>query len=162
LRRNCLLKHVIEGKVEGRIEITGRWGRRHNQLLDDFKEKTRYWKLKEEALDPLCGELVWKGLRTCPMRGYRMNVLITCTNISNLFYSETSLTFPVSFYFEIFINTETGHIQRGYFNFAHHFLSNTRIVTYIRPLPFPFIRFRINYSVITVKVKAMYSEILKI
>jgi hypothetical protein len=24
LRRNCLLKHVIEGKVEGRIEITGR------------------------------------------------------------------------------------------------------------------------------------------
>jgi hypothetical protein len=24
LRRNCLLKHVIEGKLEGRIEITGR------------------------------------------------------------------------------------------------------------------------------------------
>jgi hypothetical protein len=26
--RNCLLKHVIEGKIEGRIEVTGRRGRR--------------------------------------------------------------------------------------------------------------------------------------
>jgi hypothetical protein len=24
VRRNCLLKHVIEGKIEGRIEVTGR------------------------------------------------------------------------------------------------------------------------------------------
>jgi hypothetical protein len=28
LRRNCLLKNVIAGKVEGRIEVTGRRGRR--------------------------------------------------------------------------------------------------------------------------------------
>jgi hypothetical protein len=32
LRRNCLLKQVIEGKVEGRIEMTVRRGRRHKQL----------------------------------------------------------------------------------------------------------------------------------
>jgi hypothetical protein len=51
LRRNCLLKHVIEGKLEGGIEMTGRRGRRRKQLLDDLKEKRRYWKLKEEALD---------------------------------------------------------------------------------------------------------------
>jgi hypothetical protein len=51
LRRNCLLKHVIEGKLEGRIEMTGRRGTRRKQLLDDLKEKRRYWKLKEEALD---------------------------------------------------------------------------------------------------------------
>jgi hypothetical protein len=51
LRRNCLLKHVIEGKLEGRIEMTGRRGRRRKQLLDECKEKRRYWKLKEEALD---------------------------------------------------------------------------------------------------------------
>jgi hypothetical protein len=37
LRRNCLLKHVIEGKLEGRIEMTGRRGRRSKQLLDDLK-----------------------------------------------------------------------------------------------------------------------------
>ena len=50
VRRNCLLKHVIEGKVEGRIEVTGRRGRRCKQLLDDLKGKTGYWKLKSEAL----------------------------------------------------------------------------------------------------------------
>jgi hypothetical protein len=63
LRRNCLLKHVIEGQLEGRIEITGRRGRRRKQLLDDLKKKRRYWKLKEEALD----RTVW---RTCFRRDY--------------------------------------------------------------------------------------------
>jgi len=32
-RRNCLLKHVIEGKVEGRVEVTGRREVRRKQLL---------------------------------------------------------------------------------------------------------------------------------
>jgi hypothetical protein len=50
LRINCLLKHAIEGKLEGRIEMTGRRGQRRKQLLDDLKEKIRYGKLKEEAL----------------------------------------------------------------------------------------------------------------
>jgi hypothetical protein len=48
LRRNYLLKHVMEGKIErsngrdrldGGIEETGRRGRRRKQLLDDLKEK---------------------------------------------------------------------------------------------------------------------------
>ena len=34
-RRNCLLKHVIEGNVEG----TGRRGRRVKQLLDSAGER---------------------------------------------------------------------------------------------------------------------------
>jgi hypothetical protein len=42
LGRNCLLKHVIEGKLEGRIEMTGRRGRRRKQPLDDVKGKRRY------------------------------------------------------------------------------------------------------------------------
>jgi hypothetical protein len=37
LRRNCLLKHVIEGKIEGRIEVTGRRGRRRKKILNDLK-----------------------------------------------------------------------------------------------------------------------------
>ena len=49
-RRNCVLKHVIEGKVEGRIEVRGRGGRRCKQLLDGFKEKKGYLKLNGEAL----------------------------------------------------------------------------------------------------------------
>jgi hypothetical protein len=42
LFRNCLLKRCIEGKVEGRIEVTGRRGRRRRQLLDDLKDKRGY------------------------------------------------------------------------------------------------------------------------
>jgi len=46
------MKHVIEGKIEG----MRRRARRLKQLLDDLKEKTRYWNLKEEELDrPLWG-----------------------------------------------------------------------------------------------------------
>jgi len=37
--RNCLLKHVTEGKIEGRIEVTERRGRRSKQLPDDVKVK---------------------------------------------------------------------------------------------------------------------------
>jgi hypothetical protein len=40
LCRHCLLKHVIEGKIEGRIEVTGRRERRCKQLLDDLTETT--------------------------------------------------------------------------------------------------------------------------
>jgi hypothetical protein len=39
LRRNCLLRQIIEGKMKGRIEVTGRRGRRCRKLLDDLKEK---------------------------------------------------------------------------------------------------------------------------
>jgi hypothetical protein len=57
LRRNCLLKHVIEGKLEGRIEVTGRRERRRKQLLDDLKERTGYCRLKDEAQD----RAVWRA-----------------------------------------------------------------------------------------------------
>jgi len=46
----CLIKRVIEGKMEGRIEVMGKQGRRCKQLLDDHKEMRGCWKLKEEAL----------------------------------------------------------------------------------------------------------------
>jgi hypothetical protein len=40
LRKNRLLKHFTEGKVE----LIGRRGRRRKQLPDDFNETLRYWK----------------------------------------------------------------------------------------------------------------------
>jgi hypothetical protein len=58
---------VIEGKLEGRIEMTGRRGRRRKELLDDLKEKRIYWKLKEEVLD----RTLW---RTRFGRGYGPDV----------------------------------------------------------------------------------------
>jgi len=41
----------VEDQIEGRLEVTGRRGRRDRQLLDDFKKMRGYYKLKEEALD---------------------------------------------------------------------------------------------------------------
>jgi hypothetical protein len=49
LHKNCLRKHIIEGKVEEMVEVTGRQGRRRKQLLHYLKETRRYWKLKEET-----------------------------------------------------------------------------------------------------------------
>jgi len=42
LRRNCLLQWVIEGKIKGGIEVTGRRGRKCRKLLDDLKERRGY------------------------------------------------------------------------------------------------------------------------
>ena len=63
LCRNCLLKFIVEGTIESRIEVTGRRWIKHKQLLDDLKGKRRYWKLKEDAL----GRPLW---RTHFGRGY--------------------------------------------------------------------------------------------
>ena len=38
LHRNCLLKRVVEGKIEGRLEMAGRVGKRCKQSLDELKE----------------------------------------------------------------------------------------------------------------------------
>jgi hypothetical protein len=51
LRRNCLIKQVIEGKINSGIEVTGRRGRRRSKLLDDLKDRRGYSHLKEESLD---------------------------------------------------------------------------------------------------------------
>jgi len=45
------LGQVIEGKIKGALEVTGRRGRRHGKLLDDLKERRGYSHLKAEALD---------------------------------------------------------------------------------------------------------------
>ena len=50
-RKNSLRKHVVGIKIEGRVEVTGRQGRRRKQLLFDLKEMIEYWKLNEEVLD---------------------------------------------------------------------------------------------------------------
>ena len=57
LRRNCLLQRVIEGRIKGRIEVTGRRGRRRRKLLGDLKERRGYSHFKEEALD----RTVWRA-----------------------------------------------------------------------------------------------------
>jgi len=39
LRRNCLLKQVIEGKIKGEMEVARRRGSRRKKLLDDLKDR---------------------------------------------------------------------------------------------------------------------------
>ena len=51
LRRNCLLKQFIEGKIKAEMEVTRRRGRRRKKLLDDLKDRRGYFHLKEKALD---------------------------------------------------------------------------------------------------------------
>ena len=49
LCRNCLQQRVIEGKIKGGIEVTGRRGKGRRKLLDDHKERRGYSHLKEET-----------------------------------------------------------------------------------------------------------------
>jgi hypothetical protein len=49
LLRNCLLRQVIEGKIKGGIEVTGKRGRKRRKLLNDLMEGRGYSHLKEEA-----------------------------------------------------------------------------------------------------------------
>jgi hypothetical protein len=63
-RRKRLLIHTIEGKTDGRIDVTGRQARRHEQVLHDLKETRGYGKLKEETEDrTLVVNSNWKRLR---------------------------------------------------------------------------------------------------
>jgi hypothetical protein len=45
VRRNCLLPDAIEGQM---TEVKG-VGRRRTQLLNDLRNRRKYWELKEEA-----------------------------------------------------------------------------------------------------------------
>jgi hypothetical protein len=87
-RSNCLLKHVTEGNIEGRIEMTRRWERRRKPLLDDLKERRSYSKLKEEAP----ASTLWRdrfggvyGHVVCRLRNKWMDECVTsCTITINI------------------------------------------------------------------------------
>jgi len=61
LHTNYLIIHVTEGNVEIRLEVTGRRGRRHKKLLDDFMEERGYCKLKSHYVE----KSLWKRLWPC-------------------------------------------------------------------------------------------------
>jgi hypothetical protein len=50
LCRNCLTQQVVEGKIKGGIDVTGRQVRRRRKLPDDLKERRGYSRVKKEAL----------------------------------------------------------------------------------------------------------------
>jgi hypothetical protein len=48
--RNDFLKNIIEGNIEGCVEVRVRRGRIRTQLLDDWKKTRVYWILKETSI----------------------------------------------------------------------------------------------------------------
>jgi hypothetical protein len=59
LFKNCLLKHVIERKTEGRIEVMVRQGRRCKKILDDIKKCWCIQKWKRKHYHALYGKLTF-------------------------------------------------------------------------------------------------------
>ena len=76
----CFMNHVMEGKIEWSVEVTGRREGRRRELLDDLKETRGYCKFKDEALDrTLCwtrnGRGYWPVVRQNAV--WKMNILLT-------------------------------------------------------------------------------------
>jgi hypothetical protein len=69
LRRNCLLQRVIEGKIQGGIEATGRRGRRRKKLLDHLKERRLSFESGSSRSHYVESSL-WKRLWTCRKTDY--------------------------------------------------------------------------------------------
>jgi GR25 family glycosyltransferase involved in LPS biosynthesis len=69
LAQKVLLKDVIEGKIRGRIDLTGRRGKRSKQLLDDLKEKRRILEIergctRSHCVEYLIGKRLWASRAT--------------------------------------------------------------------------------------------------
>jgi hypothetical protein len=70
LRRNCLLTHIIEGKIDGRIEVTGLQGSGCKQLLDGLRETI----LETGSTRSRSAEnSLWNRLWTYLKKDYRIN-----------------------------------------------------------------------------------------
>jgi hypothetical protein len=72
--RNCFLTHVVQGRLERKIEWKRRRGRRRKQLLDDFKE--RILEIYRESTRSYCVEnSLWKGLWSRRKTDYELMTL---------------------------------------------------------------------------------------
>jgi hypothetical protein len=73
LRRNCLLNHVAEGKIQGRIEVRRIRRTRRRQLLDVLDEKRGFCKLKDTTRSHSVETSLWKRLWTYRKINNRIN-----------------------------------------------------------------------------------------
>ena len=73
MSKNRLLKHVIEGKIGGRIEVTRRRRRRCKQTLNDLKE-IYFLEFARARTRPYSAEnWLWKRLWTFRKTDYVIN-----------------------------------------------------------------------------------------
>jgi len=95
-----MLRYVIEGKMEGRIQVIWRQGRISQWLLDDFKETRGYWKLNAEAL--YLSHSVWTSL---------WKRLWTCRKQTTGWTNEWTLTVPNATLADISRNIEQAYLK---------------------------------------------------
>ena len=67
--RNCLLKHVSKGEIEGKNEVTGRRVERRKQLLDKINARILEIERGSTRSHPLTSS-IWKRLLSCRKMGY--------------------------------------------------------------------------------------------
>jgi hypothetical protein len=62
LCRNCPLKHDVDGKIKGRLEVSGRRGTGRKQQMDGLEERRGYWEFKRELLCYTVESWLWERL----------------------------------------------------------------------------------------------------
>jgi hypothetical protein len=65
LLTNCLLKHVIEGEIEERIEVTGRRGKRRKNYRVILREKMILENERGSTRSHTVKNSLWKRLWIC-------------------------------------------------------------------------------------------------
>jgi hypothetical protein len=108
LRRKGLTKHIMEGKIGKKIEVTERRGKRRKRLLDELQETEKMFEVEIGSTRMQSVEnSLWKSLRTCRKRDYIKNeqlfCLFTLFRYSFYFCSDRICFIAVSFvlYFQI-------------------------------------------------------------
>jgi len=75
LLRNCPLKHVIAGKVEGWLQVKGRRRRRRKQLLHELKETIPKMEIESNGSHSVESSLL-KRLWSCRETDYGINSVL--------------------------------------------------------------------------------------
>jgi hypothetical protein len=68
LCRNCFIKHVTEGKIGGRITVTGRRGKGRKQLLDVLRKRENTLMQNRKHLIAFCKELALEEAKDQPQQ----------------------------------------------------------------------------------------------
>jgi len=93
LHRSCFLKLVTEGKIEEKIEVMGRCGRRCKKLLDDLQEKEQILETERQSTrSHSVKNSLYKRQWTFHKTDYRMN-----EGYTKLYYQKFlhNILFPV-------------------------------------------------------------------
>jgi hypothetical protein len=100
LRRIWFLQRVIDRKLKGVTEVTGRRGRSRWKLLDELKERKSYAHLKEETLDrTMWRDRFWRGFRTVVRQSTKwINILWQHWKKFHVFNTKSVHKLFVSFY----------------------------------------------------------------